>query len=62
MRAIFIEDGFASANLRPSTFVTALQDEKKDHLIGLTKSADLIKELVNKSLHLLLSNKNTFKM
>lgn len=31
--------------------MAALRDEKKDHLIVLTKSAGLIKELVDKSLH-----------
>lgn len=58
MHVTLIEDGFALADLRPSTLVAALRDEKKDHFVGLTKSAGLIKELVDKSLHLLLSNKS----
>lgn len=62
VRATLIEDGFAAADLRPSTLVSALRDEKKDHLIALTKSAGLIKELVDKSLHPLLSNKTAAEM
>lgn len=62
VRAALIEDGFAAADLRPSTLVSALRDEKKDHLIALTKSAGLIKELVDKSLHPLLSNKSAAEM
>lgn len=62
VRAALIEDGFAAADLRPSTLVSALRDEKKDHLIALTKSAGLIKELVDKILHPLLSNKSTAEM
>lgn len=45
------------ADLRPSTLVSALRDEKKDYLTALTKSAGIIKELVDKSLHPLLNNK-----
>ena len=62
IRATLIEDGFAPADLRPSTLVSALRDEKKDHLIALTKSAGLIKELVDKSLHPLLNNKTAAEM
>ena len=62
VRATLIEDGFAAADLRPSTLVSALRDEKKDHLIALTKSAGLIKELVDKSLHPLLNNKTAAEM
>lgn len=39
------------------TLISALKDEKKNHFIALTKSAGLITKLVDKSLHLLLSNK-----
>lgn len=46
----------------PSTLVLALKDEKKDHLIALTKTASLIKELVEKSLNLLLNNKTIAQM
>ena len=62
VRATLIEDGFAAADLRPSTLVSALRDEKKDHLTALTKSAGLIKELVNKSLHPLFNNKTAAEM
>lgn len=62
VRAILIEDGFAAADLRPSTLVSALRDEKKDYLTALTKSAGLIKELVDKSLHPLLHGKTAQEM
>lgn len=62
VRATLIEDGFAAADLRPSTLVSALRDEKKDHLTALTKSAGIIKELVDKSLHPLLNNKTAAEM
>lgn len=57
VRATLIEDGFAPADLRPSTLVSALRDEKKDHINAQAKSAGIIKELVDKSLHPLLNNK-----
>lgn len=38
--------------------MVALRDEKKDYHVGLTKSASLIKELVDKSIHPLLNNKS----
>lgn len=38
--------------------MATLKDEKKDYLIGLTKSAVVIKKLVDKSLHHLLNNKS----
>ena len=57
-----MEDGFAPADLRPPTLVSALRDEKKDHIIALTKSAGLIKELVDKILHPLLNNKTAAEM
>lgn len=62
VRATLIEDGFAAADLRPATLVAALRAEKKDHLAALTKSAGLIKELVDKSLHSLLHNKTAAEM
>ena len=40
------------------TLVTALRDKKKNYHVGLTKSAGLIKELVDKILHFLLNNKS----
>ena len=60
--AILIEDGFAAVDLRPATLVAALRDKKKDYLIGFTKSAGLIKELLDKSLQPLLNNKSTAEM
>ena len=60
--ATLIEDAFAAADLRPLTLVSALRDEKKDQLIALTKSAGLIKELVDKNLHPPLNNKTAAKM
>ena len=41
---------------------SALREEKMDFLAALSKSAGLIKEFVNKSLHPLLSEKNAAKM
>lgn len=57
-----MEDEFMLVDLRPATLIAALKDEKKDYLIGLTKSIGLIKELVNKSLHPLLNDKSAVKM
>lgn len=37
----------------------ALRNKKMDYLVALTKSAGIIQELVNKSLHPLLHNKTT---
>lgn len=62
VRATVIEDGFAPADLRPSTLVSALRDEKKEHLTALTKSAGIIQEIVDKNLHPRLSNKTTTEM
>lgn len=41
---------------------SALREEKKDFLAALSKSAGLIKALVDKSLHPLLSDKSAAKM
>lgn len=62
VRATLIEDGFAAADLRPSTLVAALRDEKKDHFTALTKSAGQIIQLVDKSLHPLLNDKTAAEM
>lgn len=62
VRATFIEDGFAAVDLRPSTLVSALRDEKKDYLIAFTKSAGIIKELVDKNLYPLLNGKTAQEM
>ena len=42
--------------------VLALREKKKDFLIALSKSVNLIKELIDKSLHSLLSKKNVAKI
>ncbi len=62
VRATLIEDGFAQADLRPSTLVSTLRDEKKDYLTGLTKSAGIIQELVNKNLGPRLKGKTAQEM
>ena len=62
VRVTLIEDGFATVDLRSFTFVGALRDEKKDHFIALTKSAGLIQEMVDKSLHPLLDDKTAAEM
>lgn len=53
----FIKDGFDLTNLKTNMLVTALKDEKKDHLITFIKSAGIIKKLVNKKLYLFLNSK-----
>ncbi len=58
----FIKDGFDEANLRTNMLVSAFRDEKKDHLIALTKCAGIIKELVNKNFHPLLNGKTAPEM
>lgn len=45
-------------NLKTTTLVFALRDEKKEQMFAMTKSVGLIKELVNKSLYLLLNDKS----
>ena len=62
VRTTLIEDGFAAEDLRPFMLTLALREEKKDFLAALSKSAGLIKELVDKSLYPLLSEKSTAKM
>ncbi len=57
LRGTLIEDDFAKTDIRLSTLVSALRDEKKDYLTGLTKSAGIIQEPVNKNLHPLLNGK-----
>lgn len=54
-----IKDGFVVVNLRPSTLITTIMNEKKDHINVLAKSAKIIKELVDKSLYPLLNNKTS---
>lgn len=49
-------------DLKLFIFVLALKNKKKDHFITLTKSVSMTKELVNKSLYLLLNNKIAVKM
>lgn len=62
VRETLIEDDFVAVDLRPFILVSVLRDEKKDDLIALTKSADLIFELVEKSLHPLLDDKTIAEM
>lgn len=45
-------------DLRLATLMAALRDKKKDNYIGLTKSAGLIRELVDKTIYYLLINKS----
>lgn len=59
VQAAFIKEGLTIKDLRPATFVAALSNEKKDYHIGLTKSANLIRELVDKIIYPFLNNKNT---
>lgn len=49
VRTTLIENGFAAEDLRPSMLASALREEKEDFLTALLKSAELIKELVDKS-------------
>ncbi len=44
------------------TFILALRNENKDYLTALTKSANIIKKLVDKSFYLFLKNKTTTEM
>lgn len=49
-------------DLRPLILVATFRDKKKDYHVGLTKSAGLIKKLVNKSLYPFLNYKSVAKM
>lgn len=62
VKANLILDSFALADLRPSTLVSALRDEKKDHLSGLGKAASTIKDHINTSLHPILQEKTLPEM
>lgn len=62
VKANLILDGFAKADLSPSTLVSALRDEKKDHLSGLGKAVSIIKDHVVDSLHPLFLGKNAPEM
>lgn len=62
MHTTLTEDDFSLANLGSIILIVALYDKKKDHLISLTKSANLITKLINKNLYSLLSNKTAFKI
>lgn len=55
--ATLIKNGFAMADLRLSTLILALRDEKKDYFIALTKKTGIIKEFVDKNLYTLLNSK-----
>lgn len=62
IKANLILDGFAPVDLRPSTLVSALRDEKKDHLSGLGKAVSTVKDHVADSLHPLLLGKTAPEM
>lgn len=57
VKANLILDGFAQADLRPSTLVSALREKKKGHISGLGKAASTIKDHVNSSLFPILKGK-----
>lgn len=60
--AALIADGFVVNNLKTITLVSALKDKKKEYNLALTKSARLIKELVDRSFYLLLDDKSFIEM
>ncbi len=62
IRTSFIVDNFAVNDLKTATLVSVLKDEKQEYTLALTKSAGIIKELVDKSLHPLLDDKSSAKM
>lgn len=62
VKAYLILDEFAKADLSPSTLVSALRDEKKDHLSGLGKAVSIIKDHVVDSLNPLFLGKNAPEM
>ncbi len=57
VKANLILDGFAQADLKPSIFVSALRDQKKNHFSSLSKISITIKDHVNSTLHLLFLKK-----
>lgn len=57
--AILIKDRFTLADLQLFIFILVLKNKKKDHFIALTKSASIIKELINKNFYLFLNNNIT---
>lgn len=57
-----IKESFMIEDLTSAILIAAFRDKKKNYHIGLIKIAGLIKKLVDKNLHLLLNDKNTFKM
>lgn len=62
VRAMLIKNRFVTVDLRPSIFVLALKDKKKENFIVMIKNSRLILEFVNKNLHLLLINKSAAKI
>lgn len=58
----FYNDSFIANNLKTIILISILRNEKKKYTLALIKSAGLIKELVDKSLHLLFNNKSSIKM
>lgn len=57
-----IHDGFAQADLTPSTLVFALRDKKKDYLSSLGRATSTIKDYVNASLYPILERKTPPKI
>lgn len=58
VQTMFIKENFMLEDLRLATLVVALRNEKKDYHISFIKSVDLIKELMDKSLYPLLTDKS----
>lgn len=44
-------------DIKPSMLAITLKNKKKDYFIALTKSANIVKKLGNKSFHPLINNK-----
>lgn len=55
-------DGFVVNDPKTATLVSTLENGKKEYNLALTKSAGLIKELVDGSLYPLLNDKTSAKM
>lgn len=62
VKVILIQADIVAENRWLSMLILALKKNKKDFLATLSKSIGLIKELVDKNLYPLLSNKNTGKI
>lgn len=49
-------------NLKTITLVSALKDEKKEYMFALIKSANIIKEFIDKNFHPFLNDKSSAEM